>query len=107
MSTVGRVTPESEAPRVIVEIELLARAERAEQALATTKGTLTEHVDENLELHRRCAAHEDRIAELESALSNLVESSTAHVAALEAEVERWKAEATTNAHRKLTAEGGE
>ncbi len=88
MSTVGRID-------ITPGVELLARAERAEQALATTKGTLTEHVDENLDLHRRCAAHEDRIAELESALSNLVDSSSAHVEVLEAEVARWKALAGT------------
>lgn len=72
-------------------VELIADLQRSEAAHASTKATLTEHVDENLELHRRCAAHEDRIAELESALSNLVESSAAHVEALEAEVARWKA----------------
>ncbi len=65
--TPGPMAPRTQAPAAL---ELMARAEKAEQALASTRATLTEHVDENLELHRR-------------------------VADLEADRERWRALAST------------
>lgn len=47
-------TPE-EGGSIVTALELIARAEKAEQALGTTRRALAEHVEENLSLHRRCA----------------------------------------------------
>jgi hypothetical protein len=75
------VNPDGEAqPTVGVApaIELMARAQRAEETLASVRATLAEHVEENLTLHRR-------VSELEAALQSLVRASAARVAELEKE----------------------
>lgn len=46
-------------------IELIAKAAKAEDALAATRATLAEHVDENLALHARCAELEAKLTATE------------------------------------------
>jgi hypothetical protein len=46
-------------------IELIAKAAKAEDALAATRATLAEHVDENLALHARCAKLEAKLTAME------------------------------------------
>lgn len=74
-------------------LQLMARAEKAEQALASTRATLAQHVDENLDLHRRVAHLEDTVADKAIAYdmaAQRADTAEARVIELETDVTRLR-----------------
>jgi len=92
---------------IVTALELMARAEKAESALATARGTLKAHADENLSLHARVSELEEEKRSLSAALDDLqADKAAAEVLIDKLEAELRDAQATADkwieAHGELT-----